>query len=110
MFKRITALVLTLVLAVSVLPAAKAIGREPIAPESVDQCCHTLRVNPLSPNYVRPDFDGKLIEVTPQRVEDTFRYLDDVYVEQHPEAALMMNTGDRRDQEVLKTLAEFSTI
>ncbi|MBQ4549903.1 MAG: S-layer homology domain-containing protein [Oscillospiraceae bacterium] len=109
MFKRITALVLTLVLAVSVLPAAKAIGREPIAPESVDQCCHTLRVNPLSPNYVRPDFDGKLIEVTPQRVEDTFRYLDDVYVEQHPEAALVVNTGDHRDQEVLKTLAETIT-
>ena len=109
MFKRIAALVLTLVLAVSVLPAANAIGREPIAPESVDQCCHTLRVNPLSPSYVRPDYDGKLIKITPQRVEDTFRYLDDVYVKQHPEAALMMNTGDHRDQEVLKTLAETIT-
>ena len=105
MLKRITALALVLVLALGMLPAAGALGREPIPQEPVDQCCHTLRVNTLSPDYVRPDFDGCLYEITPQRVEDHFRYLDEVYVERHPEAALVVNTGDRRDQEVLKTLA-----
>ena len=109
MLKRITALALCLVLAASMLPAVNAFGREPIAPGSVDQCCHTLRVNPLSPNYVRPDYAGKLIDITPQRVEDHFRYLDEVYVERHPEAALVVNTGDHRDQEVLKKLAETIT-
>ena len=109
MFKRIAALVLVFVLVLSAVPAANAFGREPIAPESVDQCCHTLRVNPLSPNYVRPDYTGKLINITPQRVEDTLRYLDEVYGKQHPEAALVVNTGDRRDQEALKTLAETIT-
>ena len=109
MFKRMTALVLCLVLALGLLPGANAIGREPIAPESPDLCCHTRRVNPLSPNYVRPDYDGQLINITPQRVEDHFRYLDEVYVQLHPEAALVVNTGDHRDQEVLKTLAETIT-
>ena len=109
MFKRITALALALVLAVSLVPGAAAAGRAPVTPVSPDQCCHTLRVDALDPNYVRPAYEGKLIEITPQRVEDTFRYLDDVYVKQHPEAALMMNTGDHRDQEVLKTLAETIT-
>ena len=109
MFKRIAALVLVFVLVLGAVPAANAFGREPIAPASVDLCCHTLRVNPLSPNYVRPDFSGKLIKITPQRVEDHFRYLDEVYVERYPEAALVVNTGDHRDQEVLKTLAETIT-
>ena len=109
LFKRITALALVLVLAASMLPAANAFGREPLAPESADRCCSTLRVNPLSPNYVRPDYEGKLIEITPQRVEDHFRYLDEVYVQRYPEAALVVNTGDHRDQEVLKTLAETIT-
>ena len=109
MFKRITALALCLVLAVSLLPVASAFGREPLAPESPDRCCSTLRVNPLSTNYVRPDYDGCLYEITPQRVEDHFRYLDEVYVEQYPEAALVVDTGDHRDQEVLKKLAETIT-
>ena len=109
LFKRITALALVLVLALGMLPAADALGREPIPQEPVDQCCHTIRVNTLSPDYVRPDFDGCLYEITPQRVEDHFRYLDEVYVERHPEAALVVNTGDRRDQEVLKKLAETIT-
>ena len=109
MFKRITALLLALVLTVSVLPSAGAFGREPLVPESPDQCCHTLRVDTQSPSYTRPAYDGKLIGITPQRVEDHFRYLDEVYVELHPEAALVVNTGDHRDQEVLKTLAETIT-
>ena len=109
MFKRMTALALCLVLALGIIPTAGAFGREPVAPESPDQCCHTLRVNPLSPNYTRPAYDGKLINITPQRVEDHFRYLDEVYVELHPEAALVVNTGDHRDQEVLKELAETIT-
>ena len=109
MFKRMTALALCLVLALGIIPTAGAFGREPVVPESPDQCCHTLRVNPLSPNYTRPAYDGKLINITPQRVEDHFRYLDEVYVELHPEAALVVNTGDHRDQEVLKKLAETIT-
>ena len=109
MFKRMTALALCLVLALGMLPGANAFGREPVAPESPDLCCHTLRVDNLSPNYVRPDYDGKLINITPQRVEDHFRYLDEVYVHLHPEAALVVNTGDHRDQEALKTLAETIT-
>ncbi|MBR7179666.1 MAG: S-layer homology domain-containing protein [Oscillospiraceae bacterium] len=109
MFKRITALALCLILALGILPSAEAFGREPIDQGSVDQCCHTLRVDVLSPDYVRPDYEGCLYEITPQRVADHFRYLDEVYVERHPEAALAVNTGDRRDQEVLKTLAETIT-
>ena len=65
MFKRISVLMLCLVLVVSLLPAADAFGRQPIAFESVDQCCNTLRVNTLSADYVRPDYDGKLIDITP---------------------------------------------
>ena len=109
MFKRITALALCLVLAVSLLPAASAFRREPIAPESADQCCHTLRVDTLDPNYVRPAYEGKLIDITQQRVEDHFNYLEDVYIDRYPEAALLVNTGDDRDREDLKTLAETIT-
>jgi len=109
MFKRITALALVLVLAASLLPAAGAFGRQPLDPGSVDRCCQTLRVNTLSPDYVRPDYDGCLYDITPQRVEDHFRYLDEVYVERHPEAALVVNTGDHRDREVLKKLAQTIT-
>lgn len=65
MLKRITALALCLVLALGILPTAYGFGREPIVPESPDRCCHTLRVDISSPNYVRPDYDGKLIEITP---------------------------------------------
>ena len=108
MLKRITALALCLVLVLGILPAANAFGREPVT-ENVDQCCHTLRVDVSSPNYVRPDYEGCLYDITPQRVADHFRYLDEVYVERHPEAALAVNTGDHRDQEVLKTLAETIT-
>ena len=109
MFNRITALVLCLVLAVSLIPGAAAEGRQPIAPESVDQCCSTLRVDTLDPNYTRPAYNGKLIDITPQRVEDTFHYLDEHYVKNHPEQALMVYTGTARDREALKKLAQTIT-
>ena len=109
MFKRITALALVLVLAVSLMPAADAFGRQPLAPESVDQCCHTIREEALRPDYHRPDFGGKLIEITPQRVADTFVYLDEHYVKAHPEQALEFYTGTAEDRENLKKLAETIT-
>ena len=84
MFKRITALLMALVLAASLLPVADATLREPVVPESVDQCCHTLREEVNDPNYLRPAYDGKLIDLTPQRVADTFVYLDEHYVKNHP--------------------------
>ena len=65
MFKKIISLVLTLVLAASLLPAASAARRDPLAPESVDRCCTTLRSDLNDPNYHRPDFEGKLISITP---------------------------------------------
>ena len=109
MFKRITALALVLVLAISLAPAADAFGRDPLAPESVDQCCHTIREEALRPDYYRPDFGGKLIEITPQRVADTFVYLDEHYVKAHPEQALDFYTGTAEDRENLKKLAETIT-
>ena len=109
MFKRITALALVLVLAVSLVPAADAFGRQPLEPESVDQCCHTIREEALRPDYHRPDFGGKLIEITPQRVADTFVYLDEHYVKAHPEQALEFYTGTAEDRENLKKLAETIT-
>jgi len=108
MYKRIWALILALAMVAGLVPTVDALPVK-VEPSSVDRCCHTLRVNPLSPNYVRPAYDGKLIEITPQRVEDHFHYLDEVYIDKHPEAALVVNTGDHRDQEVLKTLAETIT-
>ena len=109
MFKRITALALVLVLALSLMPAANAFGRDPLAPESVDLCCHTIREEALRPDYHRPDFGGKLIEITPQRVADTFVYLDEHYVKAHPEQALEFYTGTAEDRENLKKLAQTIT-
>ena len=109
MFKRIIALALCLVLAVSLVPAASAAGRQPIAPESVDQCCHTLRADINDPDYHRPSYSGKLINLTPQRVADTFVYLDEHYVKNHPEQALDFYTGTAEDRANLKKLAETIT-
>ena len=109
MFKRIIALALALVLAASLAPSVQAFGRVPVAPVSVDQCCHTLREEALDPNYHRPDFDGKLIAITPQRVVDTFAYLDAHYVEAHPEQALNFYTGTAQDRENLLKLAQTIT-
>ena len=109
MFKRITALALIAVLALSLMPAANAFGRDPIAPETLDRCCQTLRVDVMDPNYFRPDYEGKLIDITPQRVADTFAYLDEHYVQNHPEQALMVYTGTAEDRENLLKLAETIT-
>ena len=109
MFKRITALALILVLAVSVLPAASAFGREPMEPETLDRCCQTLRVDVNSPNYVRPDYEGKLIDITPQRVADTFAYLEEHYERNHPEQALEVYTGTEEDRANLLQLAQTIT-
>ena len=109
MFKRITALLMALVLAASLLPVADATLREPVVPESVDQCCHTLRADINDPDYLRPAYDGKLIDLTPQRVADTFVYLDEHYVKNHPEQALDFYTGTAEDRANLKKLAETIT-
>ena len=109
MFKRVIAMALVLVLAVSLVPAANAFGRDPLVPESVDLCCHTIREEALSPDYFRPAFEGKLIDITPQRVADTFVYLDEHYVKNHPEQALSFYTGTEEDRENLKKLAETIT-
>ena len=108
-FKRITALLLGLVMAVSLVPAADAFGREPVAPESVDRCCNTLRAEVYEPDYFRPDYEGKLIDITPQRVADTFAYLDEHYVRNHPEQALDVYTGTADDRENLRKLAQIIT-
>ena len=109
MFKRIIAMALCLVLAVSLLPAADAFGREPIPAEPVDRCCTTLRVDVLDPNYTRPDYEGKLIDITPQRVADTFAYLEEHYERNHPEQALAFYTGTEEDRANLLKLAETIT-
>ena len=74
MVKRILAIILCLTMVSGMIPSVSAtpIQKEP---GSRDQCCHTLRGDSLDVNYVRPDFDGYLIDITPQRVEDTFAYL-----------------------------------
>jgi len=105
MLKRSLALILSLILLLSLLPGVYA---EEEIPESIDRCCYTRRVVETR-GMARPDFAGKLIEITPQRVEDTFRYLDDFYVEAHPEAALEVHYGTEEDRQVLLTLAQVIT-
>lgn len=102
--RRFLAWILALSFVFSMIPAVSA--QE--VPQSVDRCCTTVRPGARG-NTARPAFDGKLIEVTPQRVEDTFRYLDEFYLEKHPEAALMVYTADEEDRQVLKTLSEIIT-
>ena len=77
MFKRIVSSALALVLVRGMVPAAEAARREPEAPAAADRCCFTLRTDLNDPDYHRPDFAGKLIDITPQRVADTFVYLDE---------------------------------
>ncbi len=105
MAKRIWALLLVLSLLLTVLPGASAKEEQP---ESIDRCCYTQRVLETKA-LARPDFTGKLMEITPQRVEDTFRYLDDFYVKAHPEAALEIHYGTEEDRQVLLTLAQVIT-
>ncbi|MBQ8355275.1 MAG: S-layer homology domain-containing protein [Oscillospiraceae bacterium] len=109
MFKRIVSYALALVLVLGLVPAADAFGRDPMAPESVDRCCTTLRSDLNDPDYHRPDFAGKLIDITPQRVADTFVYLEEHYVKNHPEQALDFYTGTAEDRANLKKLAETIT-
>ncbi len=108
MMKRIWALALVLSLLLSVLPMASAKEEVVERTDSLDRCYCTTAVAETRELY-RPTFTGKLIEITPQRVEDTFRYLDEFYVEKHPEAALEIYYGTREDQQVLRTLAEIIT-
>ena len=108
MLKRLIALVLCVVLAATLAPNVHALPIQ-VEKQSRDQCCHTLRVNPLDVNYVRPNYDGYLIDITPQRVADTFAYLDEFYIQAHPEAALTVYTGTEQDRENLKKLAETIT-
>ena len=109
MTKRLISLALALVLVLGLVPAADAARREPEAPESVDRCCTTLRTDLNDPDYHRPDFAGKLIDITPQRVADTFVYLEEHYVKNHPEQALDFYTGTAEDRANLKKLAETIT-
>ncbi len=105
MCKRLIALTLSLVLLLSLLPGVSA--REE-APHSIDRCCYTRRVAETKA-MARPTFTGKLSEITPQRVEDTFRYLEDFYVKAHPEAALELHYGTEEDRQILLTLAQVIT-
>ena len=108
MLKRILAMVLCLAMVAGLIPAVSATPVR-VEQKSKDQCCNTLRVDPLDVNYVRPDFDGYMIEITPQRVEDTFAYLNEHYVNKHPEQALHVYTGTEEDRENLLTLAQTIT-
>ena len=102
--KRLLSWLLMLSLLLGMIPAVHA---EEV-PQSVDRCCSTPSASART-RISRPTFEGKLYEVTPQRVEDTFRYLDEFYIETHPEAALMVNTADEEDRQVLKKLADIIT-
>ncbi len=103
--KRIFALVLCALLVLGMAPATQAHRHEPIEPRSVDRCCELLRTD-ISPNAMRPDFGGKLIEITPQRVTDTFDYLNEVYIQDYPEAALILDVADETDRAAIQALAE----
>ncbi|MBQ2928343.1 MAG: hypothetical protein IJD98_07210 [Oscillospiraceae bacterium] len=104
---RLLSLILALILIVGLAPGIAVHAEENIpAPIVEGACCHGLREDAIGLFTTRPSFGGKLIDITPQRVEDTFNYLDEMYVENHPEAALVINTGTANDRVVLKTLAE----
>ena len=111
MKRRIAAFLLVLSLVIGLLPGMLSLpvhAEADSVPKPIveNACQHGLKDN-IPPSYsARPSFDGYLIELTPQRVEDTFQYLDEMYVEKHPDAALLVNTGTEKDREVLKTLAK----
>ena len=113
MMKKLTVVVLLLAMLLSLLPVASARVQEmrvqeECVPQSIDRCCCTRRVTEEKA-MSRPTFEGKLSEITPQRVEDTFRYLDDFYVEAHPEMALQNHYGTEEDRAVLAELAQIVT-
>lgn len=102
--KRFLSLLLALSLILCMIPGVSA--QE--APQSVDRCCSTLRPGARAA-LNRPQYDGKLYEISHQRVEDTFRYLDEMYVQKYPEAAVTVNDMDEDDRQVLRTLARIIT-
>ena len=111
MKRRIPAFLLTFSLivgmfsSISPLSASAAFDSEP-QPVVEDVCqCNTAE-NTVVLYSARPSFSNYLIELTPQRVEDTFRYLDEMYVEKYPEAALLFNTGTEKDRADIYTLAQ----
>ncbi len=48
-------------------------------------------------------------EYTPQMAENTFRYLDEFYIEKYPEAALRVDVGKEEDRQNLKKLSNIIT-
>ena len=111
MKQRISALLLVFSLIIGLfpglfsLPVHAASDSEP-KPIVANACQHGPKNDAPVGYSARPSFDGYLIELTPQRVTDTFRYLDEMYVEKHPEAALLVNTGTEKDRADLKALAK----
>ena len=105
-------LLLTLMLLCGLVPGIISASAAETEPKPlVDGAC-THDNDPKEENLLyasRPDFTGKLIEITPDRVRDTFDYLYEFYTDKHPEAALMVYTGTDDDKEVIKTLAETIT-
>ena len=53
---------------------------------------------PVSAQIQEDDF---CIKYTPQMAEDTFRYLEEFYVEKHPEMALLWTYGMEEDKRIL---------
>ena len=112
MKRRILLLLLVLALVSGLLPGAMALtpAAQPEPTPLVEGACpHILKDNAHQTEDVTPCSDTKLIAFTPQRVKDTFAYLDEHYIVNHPQAALEMNTGTEEDREILKTLAEIIT-
>lgn len=112
MKRRILLLLLVLALVGGLLPGAMALtpAAQPEPTPLVEGACpHILKDNAHQTEDVTPCSDTKLIAFTPQRVKDTFAYLDEHYIVNHPQAALEMNTGTEEDREILKTLAEIIT-
>lgn len=60
----------------------------------------------LLPNTARAAEIESAYDVTPQMVEDNFRYLDEFYLDTYPEAALRFQYGSSADQQVLQELAD----
>lgn len=48
-------------------------------------------------------------QYTPEIVENTFRFLDEIYLEKHPEMGLRWLSGTKKDQQTLATLADIIT-
>ena len=110
MKRGILAVLLALALILGMVPVG-VLAAEETAPVPIVEgaCSHKPKKSGPTVDAARPQYSGKLINITPQRVEDTFAYLDELYVQKYPEAALLVNTGTREDREVLKKLAQTIT-